>query len=179
MSVLGAGGEASSLNLVDLDLKRNFSLRNAAVHATTMTSFAFEEAAKRYPKTSFIHAFPGMVKTGGFKEGGPLMKLGGKITFTLLSPFTVDVTESGERHLYAATSGVFPAKESDGGVEIGAEQVRKGSDGEIGSGAYLIGWTGEVRANEKAMTELRKKGAGPKIWEHTQALFQSVRAGTS
>lgn len=175
VSVLAAGEESSNLELENLDLKQGFTLRKAAGHATTMTSFAFEEAAKKHARTAFVHAFPGGVKTGFFKESGAITKLGAKLLTTLASPWMTDITESGERHLYAATSGVYPARENDGGVEIGRESIKKGSDGEVGNGAYLLGSDGERRANDKGLQELRGRGAGKTIWQHTMQIFQSTR----
>lgn len=176
VSVLAAGREASTIEIDNLDLKEGFSLSKAADHATTMTSFAFEEAAKTNPRTSFVHAFPGLVKTGFFKETGAMVRLGTRLLLALSSPWAVDITESGERHLYAATSGVYPAREKDGGVETGGESIKKGSDGEVGNGAYLIGSDGERSANDKVLKELRGRGAGKTIWEHTTELLGSTRA---
>ena len=176
VSVLGAGGESSKIDLDNLDLKRDFSMGNAATHAITMTSLAFEEAARANPGVSFVHAYPGYVKTAFMRENGALVRFGIKAMYGVLAPLVVDIAESGERHLYAATSGVFPARESDGGVEAGNVAIRTGSDGESGSGAYLVGWDGEIRAKQKALEELRHKGAGPKVWEHTTQIFNSVLA---
>lgn len=180
VSVLGAGDESSSINLSDLDLKQNFSMKNAMTHGIVMTDFAFEEAAKQYPGTSFIHCFPGFVKTGFMRDSGPLVRLAGSLITSPMLPFGVSITESGERHLFAATSGVYPAREkkNGGGTERPAgEDMKKGSDGVAGSGAYLIGWNGEMRANEKVLKALREKGAGEKIWDHTLEMFRSVRGG--
>lgn len=175
VSVLGPGDESNSLELENLDLKQGFSIRKAALHATTMTDFAFEEAAKRHTVTSFVHTSPGGVNTAYMRDAGALVKLGAKLLMPLFSPWMVDITESGERHLYAATSGVYPARDKDGGVEVGVELIKRGSHGEIGSGAYLIGSDGERRANDKGLQELRKRGAGKTIWQHTTELLQSTR----
>lgn len=51
----------------------------------------------------------------------------------ILSPFLVPIQESGERHLFAATSGRFPP-EVDGEGKEG--DVAIGSDGNKGSGCY-------------------------------------------
>lgn len=112
------------------------------------------------------------------RDGSALMRLGGNLLFRILTPFVVDTNESGERHLYAATSGAYPAREekSGGGIEASAaEEVKRGSNGVVGSGAYLLGWNGEVRANQKVLEALREKEAGKKIWEHTMETFRSVR----
>lgn len=175
VSVLAPGEESNNLELDNLDLKHGFTMRKAAIHAVDMKDFAFEEAARKYRTTSFVHAFPGIVKTGFMKETGFLARFGTKIAYAVLSPWSVDITESGERHLYAATSGVYPARENDGGVEPGTESIKNGSDKEIGTGAYLIGSDGERRADDSALQGLRSKGAGEKIWQHTLAMFESIR----
>lgn len=180
VSVLGAGTESSSFNLSDLDLKQNFSLKNAANHAIVMTDFAFEEASKLHPTTSFIHSNPGMVKTGFMRETGALTRLAGNVAMTLLTPFGVEINESGERHLFAATSAIYRPREpknAAGGIEKPESRsgLQQGMDGTLGSGAYPIGWNGEFKANEKVLNALREQGAGKTIWQHTMEVFRSVR----
>lgn len=180
VSVLAPGEERTSFDLENLDLKKNFTLANAANHCITMTDFAFEEFAKQNPAVSFVHAFPGYVKTGFSKESGTLVKSGFWLLSQVLRPMFTGIEESGERHLYIATSRAYPAKSgSESGVELGAETVKKGSTGQVGSGAYLIGADCEVRANEKVLGELRQKGAGEKIWDHLMSTFNSVRGQVS
>ena len=175
VSVL-APGEEAVLDFNNLDLKQNFSLRKAAAHAITMTDFAFEEMATKNPTVSFVHAYPGVVKTGFFKDSGAVLKATLQVGLTLFSRWTIGLEESGERHLYAATSAVYPPKAgAKCGVEPGDGKVKKGSAGEVGSGAYLIGSDGELRANEKVLKELRGKDAGAKIWAHTMTAFETVK----
>lgn len=148
VSVL-APGEEASLDFDNLDLQRDFSLGKAAAHAITMTDFTFEEMAKKNPSVSFVHAFPGAVKTGFAKEANFAIRAAMQLALVALSTFSrmaIGIEESGERHLFAATSAAYPP--SDGqkcGVEVGDGDVKKGSAGAVGSGAYLIGADGEVR----------------------------------
>ena len=176
VSVLAPGEESlTSFHLNDLGLKENFSLRNAACHAITMTDFFFEEVAKKYPNTSFVHAYPGGVKTGFHKEASFLIKAATNFALKVLSPFMLDIQESGERHLYAVTSAAYPAKSGvHGGVGLKDQSTMKGSAGEVGSGAYLIGSDGEFRANVGVLEELRRQGAGQKIWDHTVETCEAV-----
>lgn len=178
VSVLAPGDEAANLNFGDLDLKQSFSLRTAGTYCVTMTDFAFEELAKANPTVSFVHGFPGGVKTGFFKESNFLLRAGATISMdVLMRPWMTSLEESGERHLFAATSRKFVSRDGEEhGVEFGKGESGKGSDGELGSGAYLIGSTGEWRGNEKALKELRSKDAGDKIWKHTMKTFESVAA---
>ena len=175
VSVLAPGDE-SAIDFDDLDLKHNFSLRKAATHVITMTDFAFEEFATRNPTVSFVHSFPGGVKTGFFKESAFVLRAMMRLAFIFMSPWTIPIQESGERHLYAATSAAYPPKAGEGGaVEVGDGEVKKGSAGEIGTGAYFIGSDGERKANDKVLKELRGKDAGAKVWAHTIKMFENIR----
>ena len=176
VSVLSPG-EEGVVDFNDLDLKRNFSLRRAMAHAITMTSLAFEEMAKRDPTVSFVHAFPGGVKTGFLRDGGFAIRAAAQVAATVFARWMIGIEESGERHLYAATSAAYPPESGEKrGVEIGNGKVLAGSAGETGSGAYLIGADGEFRANEKVLKEMRAKDAGAKIWAHTMKMFEDVRS---
>lgn len=175
VSVFAPGGEAP-LDFSNLDLKHKFSLKNASAYAITMTDFFFEELAKRNPTISFVHCLPGAVHTGFAKEAPLAVRAGLKAAVTLLVPLKVEINESGERHLYVSTSAAYPPLGGEAaGVEVGSEKVKKGSAGEVGSGAYLLGMHGEFRGKEKVLNELRAQNAGPKIWEHTMQTFTAVR----
>ena len=176
VSVLSPGQETATLNFNDLDLKQNFSLRNAMTYCVTMTDFAFEELAKANPTVSFVHDFPGGVKTGFLKESNILLRVVGNILLDVVArPWMTSIEESGERHLFAATSRRYVSRDGqEHGVGFGKGDSGIGTDGELGSGAYLIGSTGEQRGNEKALEQLRLKGAGEKIWKHTMEVFERV-----
>ena len=177
VSVLEGGGESASINLDDLGLKQSYSVKNAAKHAITMTGLAFEELAKENSTVSFVHAYPGIVKTNWGRDLGSLVKGASQVAFVLMRPWMVEIGESGERHLYVSTSNAYPAKSGDEeGVDVGTGKVKNGSAGEMGSGAYLVGEDGERRANDEALKDLRNKKAGPKIWEHLMKTFEAIGA---
>lgn len=167
ISVLGAGSEGK-IHLDDLALKKNYGVLNVLKHATTMNSFAAEELAKANPGTSFIHAYPGMVKTNIAQGFGPTMRFIMSGAMTVFSPFAVGLQESGERHLYAATSSAYSprAKANESSVS--------GIDGEKGSGAYRLNWDGSVIGKDSVLKEYRSQGVGKKIWDHTLEVFEKV-----
>ena len=113
LSVLAAGNEGS-LYLQDLELHTHYSFFNAANSAATMTSLFFEEAAARYPDVSFVHAFPGVVRTKALTN--PFWGwLGWVLEWTVLPlmvPFMVKMAEVGERQVFHATSARYPAREA-------------------------------------------------------------------
>lgn len=168
VSVLEAGGEAP-LVLDDLSLKTQYSLRNAAKHAITMTSLSMQELAASHPATSFIHAYPGAVKTGITREFGPVARVAINAMMALAKPLMVPLSESGERHLYAATSPRFPPR----GLS-GAAGAASGADGTAGSGAYLLHWDGSTVGNQKVLQEFRKNETGKLVWTHTTGVFESI-----
>lgn len=168
VSVLEAGGEAP-LNLDDLSLKTHYSLRNAAKHAITMTTLSMQELAAAHPATSFIHAYPGAVKTGIMREFGAVTRVAMSAMFVLAKPWMVPLTESGDRHLYAATSPRFPPRAANG---VG--DAAPGADRIKGSGAYLLHWDGTNVGNQKVLEEFRKNQTGKLVWEHTVGVVESI-----
>ncbi|KAL2808432.1 hypothetical protein BJX63DRAFT_35110 [Aspergillus granulosus] len=156
VSVLEAGGEGP-LILEDLPLKKNYSLKNCAKHAITMTSLSMEELAKANPAVSFIHSHPGTVMTGVFRDFGPLVQALMNVLFFLAKPWMVPLEDSGERHLFAA-SGV-PKTQALG----------------EGSGKpYLVSWDGEPRGNQNVLNLYREKKIGEVVWNHTQDIFRRI-----
>ena len=168
VSVLEAGGEAPLIE-DDLSLKKHYSLRNCAKHAITMTSLSMQELASSYPATSFVHAYPSAVKTGITRELGTVTSVAVQAMLVLAKPWMVPLSESGERHLYAATSPRFSPREiSD------ATSAAIGADGTPGSGAYLLHWDGSTVGNQKVLQEFRKNETGKLVWAHTIGVFESI-----
>jgi hypothetical protein len=163
-------GGSGTLDFSDLSLKRTFSLGTCQAHASLMGDFFLEAMAQRYPYTSFVHAYPSGVNTGLMRElpQGRVLK---SVLGTLLSPFMVPVKESGERHLFAATSGKFPPKAEGEGVK---EDVAVGSDGIKGSGCYWSSWDGEVFPPNQKLDKTREEGALEKVVQHTEEVFRRV-----
>jgi hypothetical protein len=180
LSVLGAGHEAA-INLSDLDLKTTFSGPRCANHTIVMNDFMAEEFAAREPGISFLHSNPSVVNTG-LARGLPLWARGAmKIATPLLYPFFVSADETGARQLYISTTSTFPpAKPVDGEPLSGGVpspkglSVSRGSNGKVGSGAYIVNWNGDITGKEKILSDYRDKGVGKTVWEHTMAVFQKV-----
>jgi len=93
-----------------------------------MTDSSFEEMAKQNLTIPFMYAYLRIVKTGFNKEAGFAVKMASNVAFTILSPWTVGILESEEKHLYAATSAAYPPKNGGkGGMHVGNHEVMKGS----------------------------------------------------
>jgi NAD(P)-dependent dehydrogenase (short-subunit alcohol dehydrogenase family) len=157
-------------NFSDLSLKTGFSLKACAVHASSMTNFAFSNLANQYPTTSFVHSFPFIVETNvGRDAWGAFKPVVGAVLGILLKPWSVKQAESGERHLFASTAPRFAPKadDEDEGTAIG-------SDGLIGSGSYFLNWNDETLETTKRFKVMKEEGAEQKVWEHTEEVFRKV-----
>ncbi|KAH7127108.1 hypothetical protein B0J11DRAFT_549876 [Dendryphion nanum] len=158
------GRKAPGPNFNDLDLKRTFSVPRCAIHATSMNNFTLEHFASTTPGPSFVHSYPSLVQTGIFTNARWYMKPAIKTLGLLIRPWSVDLTESGERHLFAATAPRFGRGE---GSAMGSDEVR-------GSGSYHLNWDSEVLGESKVLRELREQGARERIWKHTEEVFGQI-----
>ncbi|KAL2853173.1 hypothetical protein BJX68DRAFT_52840 [Aspergillus pseudodeflectus] len=156
VSVLEAGGEGP-LILEDLALKENYSLKNCAKHAITMTSLSLEELAKANPAISFVHTYPGVVRTGLLRDFNPVTQFLMNVLLFIAKPWTVPLEDCGERHLFAAT---------------GVPRAR--TIGEGSGRPYLVSWDGEPRGNQNVLGLYREKKIGPVVWKHTQDVFRRI-----
>ncbi|KAK6348014.1 hypothetical protein TWF718_005835 [Orbilia javanica] len=176
-----AGGLEKELDPNDLDMRKASFIKNRQYH-TTSTTVAFDYLAKENPEISFVHTFPGFVKTEGQTFPGvvsllirTLMWIGGR---WLLVP----EEESGERNLFYATSGIYPpskgAKEVErlfGGDAKGeGEDVALGLDGVEGSGCYTLHWDGSAKSGNKVLLGYRETGFRETFWEHTLAVYKGI-----
>ncbi|KAL4916471.1 hypothetical protein BDW62DRAFT_104649 [Aspergillus aurantiobrunneus] len=164
------GGGSGALNFSDLSLKDTFSLRTCGAHASLMGNFYLEGMAQQHPETSFIHAYPSGVATGILRDlpGG---RIASALVKTLLRPMLVPYEESGERHLFAGTSGRFPPRDSQADD---SGDIAVGSEGAKGSGCYWVSWDGEVFPQNAKIDRTRGQGAVEKVVSHTGEVFGRV-----
>ncbi|KAE8375464.1 hypothetical protein BDV26DRAFT_283453 [Aspergillus bertholletiae] len=179
VSVYGGGFEFS-INPSDLDLKHNFSLLNAYKHSITMTSLSMEHLATTHPAVSFIHVYPGLVGTNIYTNSfpAPISTFYNYGMWPFMWPFSVNLNESGERHLFHLSSARYPAKQSSAtqGVPLEMGDVATGTTGETGSGAYLLNWKGDVRPSREILAQYREQGMPETVWRHTETLLDKAVA---
>ncbi|KAI3394130.1 hypothetical protein diail_3183 [Diaporthe ilicicola] len=146
-----------------------------------MTSLAMEHLAASH-RTSFIHVYPGLVRTSIYTNSfpAPLAAVYNYGMWPMMWPFSVNIEESGQRHLFHSTSARYPANKlftssaSQGTAIPDDLGVAVGAGGVPGSGAYLMNWKGETSAGGKKMQALREQGAAKKVWEHTTDMFDRI-----
>lgn len=172
ITVLAAGSEGD-VRLDDLELKHNFTLHACLAHCVVMTDFVIEELSRRYPGTSFSHSYPGTVKTGIANELSGPVRLAVKLMYAVMTPWIINVQESGERHYFQMTSQVYPAAQGKTAGIPPPEGMTyfKGMDGTPGGGAYLLDWDGKTCGDESVLRKYRELNMGTVVWDHTMKMF--------
>ncbi|PKS05717.1 hypothetical protein jhhlp_007546 [Lomentospora prolificans] len=160
------------------------SLISARGHFCSMITFSLEILAKKAPEVSFMHVYPGPVKTDLGKDmGGIGMKAFGAV-FSLVAPlFCIPFDEAGERETFLATSGRYPprtVRDAQGVPLSSSNEVAKGTDGKTGTGVYSVGYDGSVLsdATVKLLAKLREEGVPERLWDHTEREFKRVTIGS-
>jgi hypothetical protein len=171
ITVLAAGSEGE-IRIDDLDLQRNYTLHACMAHCVVMSDFIIEELGKRYPGTSFSHSYPGTVKTGIANELTGVVRLAVKVMYAVMTPWILNVQESGERHLFQMTSNCYPSRKGSVGIPVpeGLSPMR-GTDNVPGSGAYLLDWDGKATGDEMVLSKYRDMGLCKTVWDHTMKVF--------
>ncbi|KAJ9658822.1 hypothetical protein H2201_007603 [Coniosporium apollinis] len=170
-SVLAAGSE-HEIHTDDLDLKHNYSLHCSLAHCVVMTDFMLEELSRRHPAVTFMHCYPGTMKTGIVNQLTGPIRLAAKIFYSLMTPWILDVSESGERHLFQVTSCAYRSPANGAGVLlVDGLEVMMASTGERGGGVYLLDWDSDPLDQKGIMERYREEGLPQKVWEHTMEAF--------
>ncbi|KAK4031965.1 hydrogenase/reductase-like protein [Parachaetomium inaequale] len=186
VTVLAAGHEGP-IHTKDFQ-SRNIPFRGVRGHTVSMTDMMLEHIAQRAPEVSFVHDYPGPVKSGfGRETNGVLMRIAIAV-FKLIGPLIyIPTRETGERHLLFATSSRYPPRsgveiENANGVPLpSGVPVAGGTDGEEGSGVYAVNWDGESARPKslKVLATLRDQNMAEQVWEHTVAEFKRVTMSES
>jgi len=146
-------------------------------------TLSMEHLAKQAPEVSFIHAFPGLVRSG-IGRGTGNWKL--QWILNLMYPFiAIPTTESGERHSYLLTSARYPSmdeKSSAQGVALGSG-MQKANDtcGKTGAGIFSVDQYLESQDTDvqSVLQQLRSNGAVEKVWKLTMDDFVRISGKTS
>jgi NAD(P)-dependent dehydrogenase (short-subunit alcohol dehydrogenase family) len=164
LSVLNAGKE-KAMNDEDIGLEQHWSTIAIINHTTTMMSLAFDHLAANDKHITFMHAYPGWVKTDIFtrltapESSGvawrvTLASICGFVAVVMLL-FAISTEESGERQAYQLTSDTY------------------------GPGALLIGYLSDQVPAPHVLEQYRERGWAEKVWEHTLRVFDKVLANGS
>ncbi|KAK4125389.1 hypothetical protein N657DRAFT_613243 [Parathielavia appendiculata] len=185
-----AGTKEGAVNKNDFQMRQSSLLSLAGRgHIVSMTTLALEAVAQTAPSVSFIHNYPGAVKTnlGNDVEGlfGAIFRSVFRILFFVVGPFVeIPVDEAGERHVFFATSARFPERGEGAGAGVPLPQdvaVARGTDGKAGSGVYSIDNHAESAPPkvEQLLAQLREDGTAKKVWSDVEEQFVRVTGSLS
>jgi hypothetical protein len=145
----------------------------------TMTSVALLNLAKEAPEVTFINEYPGLVMTGALNViTGVLGVLVRTVAYLFQRWLAVPIEESGERHVFIATSGAYKPKSGNatGLPVVEGLEIHSGTDGQAGSGVYSISWDGEG-PSEKVVQLLKRyseDGMSEKVWTHITGELERI-----
>lgn len=166
-----AGGQEAPIDLDDLELRKPgaYGVLKAGGTAAAMTTLMFQKLAKENPQVGFIHAFPGLVRTGLLSRGSSGVL--GMLLKWVVQPLTgfmgMTIAESGERFLCYATSDRFA------GPSVDAKDAAKLAK-PIVPGCWILNADGKAVGNEKVLSDLKSQGGEDRVWEHTIAEWKRV-----
>jgi hypothetical protein len=169
---VGGGSKEGPLDTTDFPAL-HVPLERLRGHLTTLITLGLEAVAKTAPGVSYVHDYPGTVPTGLYRNiGGPP---------TLAVDGLVTIEESGQRHLFLATSAMFPSQSGEkAGVELpGGVEIAMGSTGQVGSGVYSVGrdCASASLAVIELLARLRTDGVVEEVWRHTDSEFRRATGG--
>ncbi|KAL4863295.1 hypothetical protein BDV12DRAFT_202208 [Aspergillus spectabilis] len=141
-------------------------------HISSLMTLGMEGAARKAPSVTFMHDYPGPVNTPLAQH---LLSRGEASSRVPIPSDLMAPEESGERHLYLLTSARYPAADDVVSGE-GAMQVVRGTNSEVGSGVYSVGWDGESSPLETLdfLQALREDRMVERVCAHTDNVFSSI-----
>lgn len=164
-----------------------FALKNnpmkARGHLSSMITMANNVLAKQAPDVSFIHNYPGAVKTTFGRDAKGALGMAIKVA-TMMFRIVPDrllfmpAPDCGAYQLYCATSARFPPGQGDAaGVPVArGVTIARGTNGQPGSGSYNVNFDGEnVSIDvEKHLADAKAAGAEDSMWAHIMTEILNV-----
>ena len=185
-----AGTKEGKFDITDLP-SRKISFLAARGHLTTAMTLALEGLAQRAPEVSFIHNYPGAIKTNLIRpEDGMVMRIVNAAVKVLFRNSWMANEECGERHAFLCLSGIFPAGGGDtreATRALGQRETEKdlvivrGTNGIVGSGVYSV--TEDANAADEKVVALLKGYRDDeyvkKLWDITEEEFMRITGSKS
>ncbi|KAL9083510.1 MAG: hypothetical protein Q9165_008491 [Trypethelium subeluteriae] len=160
----------------------NMKLMANRDHAASITTLALEAHQRENPSVSYVHNFPGVVRSGITRgTTGPLLTAF-KTVFRVIGPLVyMPSEEAGDRHLFLSTSAKYAAGTQDrtAGVPLSnGIEVARGTNGKAGSGVYSIDASGESAKPlvEQTLAGLRSNGMVETVMNTIEADVESALA---
>jgi hypothetical protein len=139
---------------------------------SSMITMANNVLARKAPDVSFVHNYPGFVKTPFGKDAKGFLAVA-RVVMGLVSNVIatwVPPKDCGALQLFNATSARFPPTIGDSvGVPIAKKiTVSKGTDGKLGTGSYSLGADCESSSQEVCdhLAKAKASGVEDRMWLH-------------
>ncbi|OKL63756.1 hypothetical protein UA08_00734 [Talaromyces atroroseus] len=174
VSVL-AGTKEGNVHVDDIQ-GWNIPLMSMRGHLATLVTLTMAHFAEHAPTVSFVHDFPGHVRSNFGREMKGVLKALGKV-YQVVSPlFSTPGEEVGERHLFYSTSNRYPARSRNPNVVVPLPigvPVAKGFDGKLGSGVYSVDGGGDECGPSVValLGDLCQKGTVEEVWKDVAGEF--------
>lgn len=149
-------------------------------HLTSMITLSLDAVARQAPEVSFVHDYPGFVKTGLSRELTGVAASVSKVVFApLMAVLQIPIEETGERQLYLATSARFPPRDGGGAEGVALREgvtASTGFDGTPAGGIYSVDYEAEGPGQkvEETLQNYKKNNMGDKVWNHTEEEFVRI-----
>lgn len=179
-----AAGLEGQVAVDDMDGREISVVRNRD-NLASMTTLAFDKLSQEAPDVSWVHDWPGFVKSGLWDSmPGSLGVMVRRIIPILGFFFYMNPEECGQRQVFMSTSARFPPASSEGGSHGTASGVglvndlslAKSIDGKLGGGIYSVNEHGDAVADKTLdrLVNYKKDGTQDKVWQYTMETFRRV-----
>ncbi|RYP45089.1 hypothetical protein DL768_008520 [Monosporascus sp. mg162] len=159
LSVLNGGKEAS-INEDDLGLEEAWSLLSVVAHATTMTTLAFEFLATQNKEMTFLHVYPGWVRTDNFS----------RLTAPESSGFAWASVLAFVRGLASMLALLFGTSAED----CAERQAYYLTSCRYKPGVWRIDHLSNGAPESDLLRKYREESSPERVWDHTQRVFNAI-----
>ncbi|GIZ44733.1 hypothetical protein CKM354_000792400 [Cercospora kikuchii] len=149
-----AGGKEGKIFEDDLDLKKNYSVGNAAGQFATMMTLSFDNFSSQSENSGkgFVHVFPGLTSTG------------------LLGRSAKGVLGIGMRWVVEPLLGALVMGKAE---DVGERMLFYAMSEEFGKGSWSLDWDGKKAENE-ILRAYRERKFAEKVVEHNEKVFEGI-----
>ncbi|KAK3364591.1 hypothetical protein B0T25DRAFT_530588 [Lasiosphaeria hispida] len=159
LSVLN-GGKEKPLIEDDLGLVTRWTPTAVIAQTTTLTTLAFEHLASQHKDITFLHVYPGLVRTGIFSN--------------LVAPQGAGVWERVKLALLRGVFGVL-AWVLGANPEVAGERCAYVlTSPTYGPGVWLVNEVGDLVALSGVLSKYKESGWPEKVWGFTLGVFEAV-----
>ncbi|KAF8857528.1 hypothetical protein BDZ45DRAFT_726701 [Acephala macrosclerotiorum] len=161
LSVL-SGGKEEKLQEDDVGLEdpNNYSWNKAISHHATMTTLTFEYLAKNEKGITFMHTFPGLVRTGLFSQ--------------VVAPESSGILARVLTAIMSTFGSIFLWLAGASALDCGARQAFILTSDNYGPGAWRIDQNSELVTTPGVLGRYREQGWPEKVWNYNSSVFEKA-----